>query len=116
IDAINDDGYLTDELEVIRDTLAPDVIASVEEIEAVLERIQRLDPVGVAARSVSECILLQLAQLEAGTQGLELARAIAAEHLKLVAEHQYSALKRSLKASDAELECALALVRSCHPR
>ncbi|HEX7081041.1 MAG TPA: RNA polymerase factor sigma-54 [Gammaproteobacteria bacterium] len=116
IDAINDDGYLTDDLDTIRTTLAPDLLASVEEIERVLQRIQRFDPAGVGARSVSECILLQLEQLAADTPGLELARAIAAEHLELVAEHQYAALKRLLKASDGDIECALALVRSCHPR
>jgi RNA polymerase sigma-54 factor len=116
IDAINEDGYLTDDLEAIRATLAPDVLASLEEIETVLKLIQLFDPAGIAARSVSECVLLQLAQLHADTPGLALARAIAAEHLELVAEHQYAALKRQLKISDEELEHAIALVRSCHPR
>jgi RNA polymerase sigma-54 factor len=116
IDAINEDGYLTDDLDAIRATLAPDVLASTEEIETVLKLIQVFDPAGVAARSVSECVLLQLAQLHAETLGLELARAIAAEHLELVAEHQYAALKRHLKVSDEELDHALALVRACHPR
>jgi len=116
IDAINDDGYLMDDLETIRETLAPDVIATVDEIEAVLAHIQRFDPVGCGARSVSECVLLQLEQFDPSTPGLELARAITAEHLELVAEHQYGALKRLLKATDSELEAALALVRSCHPR
>src|SRR5690606_29946055 len=67
IDAINDDGYLVDELDVIRQTLEPDVIATVEEIEEVLGRIQRFDPVGCGARSVSECVLLQLEQLDPST-------------------------------------------------
>lgn len=116
IDAINDDGYVTDDLDTIRATLAPDVLASVEEVEAVLGRIQTFDPVGVAARSVSECVLLQLAQLETGTEALELARAIASEHLELVAEQQYGALKRILKVDDEALESALMLVRACHPR
>jgi RNA polymerase sigma-54 factor len=116
IDAINDDGYLTDDLATIATTLAPDVIATEEEIETVLALIQRFDPVGVAARSVSECVLLQLATLDPETPGLELARAVAREHLELVAEHQTSVLKRQLKTNDQELEDALALVRSCHPR
>lgn len=116
IDAVNDDGYVTDDLDTIRTTLAPDVLASVEEVEAVLLRVQSFDPVGVGARSVSECVLLQLAQLEADTEGLELAKAIAAEHLELVAEQQYGVLKRMLKTSDENLESALLLVRSCHPR
>jgi RNA polymerase sigma-54 factor len=116
IDAINDDGYLVDALDVIQQTLAPDVIASIDEIEAVLARVQRFDPVGCGARSVSECVLLQLEQFDPATPGLELARAITAEYLELVAEQQYGALKRMLKATDGDLEAALGLVRSCHPR
>jgi len=116
IDAINDDGYLMDDLSTIRSTLAPDVLVSVEEIESVLKRIQCFDPAGVAARSVSECVLLQLDQLDSQTAGLALARTIANEHLELVAEHQYNILKRLLKTSDEALGDALLIVRSCHPR
>jgi RNA polymerase sigma-54 factor len=117
IDAVNDDGYLTDDLETIRATLAPDVIVPVERVERTLvDLVQQFDPIGIAARSVSECVLLQLAVLAADTPGLALARTIAAEHLALVAERQYGALKRLLRVSDGDLEAAIALVRSCHPR
>ncbi len=117
IDAINDDGYLTDDLETIRATLTPEILASVEQIEHVLvDLIQQFDPVGIGARSLGECLLLQLKQLEPDTVGLDLAKAIAAEHLPLVAEHQYAALKRLLKTSDEELQVAVALVRACQPR
>jgi RNA polymerase sigma-54 factor len=117
IDAINDDGYLTDDLETIRGTLTPDVLASTEEIEQVLVKlVQQFDPVGVGARSVSECVQLQLGQLDPDTPGLALAKSIAAEHLPLVAEHQYGALKRVLHASDQEVATAVALVRACQPR
>jgi len=117
IDAINDDGYVTDDLETIRSTLAPEVLVGVDEIERVLVTlVQQLDPIGIGARSVSECVLLQLSQLDAETPGLALARTIAAEHLGLVAEHQYGPLKRLLRASDEELQLSVALVRSCQPR
>ena len=117
IDAINDDGYLTDDLETIRSTLAPDVLVSIEDIEQVLVKlVQQFDPVGVGARSVSECVQLQLGQLAADTPGLELAKRIAAEHLPLVAEHQYGVLKRLLRASDGDIEAAVSLVRACQPR
>jgi RNA polymerase sigma-54 factor len=117
IDAINDDGYLTDDLETIRATLAPDVLVSVEDVEHVLSTlVQQFDPAGIGARSVSECLQLQLGQLGADTPGLELAKRIAAEHLQLVAEHQYGVLKRLLRASDGDIEAAVALVRSCQPR
>ena len=116
IDAINDDGYLTDELDTIRTTLAPDFLVTVDEIEAVLALIQYFDPVGVGAQSVSECVLLQLNQLDDSTPGLELARQIADAHLELMAQHQFSALRRALATTDDELEPAMMLVRSCHPR
>jgi len=116
IDAINEDGYLMDDAEAIQVTLAPDLISSADEIEAVLKLVQRLDPAGVGARSVSECVLLQLDQLDPSTQGLELARAIAREHLELVAAHQTSALRRRLHASEEDLDNAMLLVRACHPR
>ncbi len=116
IDAINDDGYLTDDTIAIQATLAPDVLAHEDEIEAVIRLVQHLDPAGVGARSVSESVLLQLAQLDPSTPRLELARSIAAEHLNLVAERRTGALKRILQASGEDVEQALLLVRSCHPR
>ena len=116
IDAINEDGYVNDDLEEIRATLAPDVLAGTDEIEKVLQIVQNFDPVGVAARSVSECVLLQLNQLDRSTPGIGLAETIASEHLELVANHQYSQLRRALQSSEDEVDEALALVRACHPR
>ena len=116
IDAINEDGYLVDDLGTIQTTLLPEIHAGTDEIEAVLHLVQRLDPVGIGARSVSECVCLQLEQLEADTPGLKLARTIAGDYLEMVAENQFTALKRRLNASDEDLDHALALVRGCHPR
>ncbi len=116
IDAVNDDGYVTDDLHTIRATLAPDVDASLAEIESMLERVQTFDPAGVAARSVAECMLLQLDQLDPEIPGRDFARAIAREHLELLAEQRYDALKRQLGATGDELKDALLLVRACHPR
>ena len=116
VDGINEDGYLTDEIEAIQATLAPDIVASADEIEVALGLVQLLDPAGVGARSVSECVLLQLAQLDPETPGLALAKTTAQEHLELVAEHQFTTLKRRLNATDEELDDALILVRGCHPR
>lgn len=116
IDSINDDGYLTDDLETLRQSLKPEVSTTPDRVEAVLKTIQGFDPVGVAARNLSECIDLQLRQLDSSTPGLELARQIAADYLELVADHQYVALRRRLRTSEDLLQDALALVRSCHPR
>ena len=116
IDAINDDGYLTLSLEDIRDSFSAEAGFTVEEVEGALRKVQRLDPAGVGARSLSECLLLQLEQLDPDTPNLPLAIELARDHLDLIADQQYAELRRSHRASEEELEEALALVRSCHPK
>jgi RNA polymerase sigma-54 factor len=116
VDYINDDGYLTESLESILAMLPADAGYTMQEAERTLTKIQTLDPVGVGARDLSECVRIQLAQLNAAVPGRDLALAIAASHLDLVAEHELAILRRKLGVSDVELEVALALVRSCHPR
>jgi RNA polymerase sigma-54 factor len=116
VDAVSDDGYLTESLEEIGQTLRPELECSSDEIASVLERVQVLDPAGVGARSVGECIELQLRQLDPSIPGLETALRIARHHLELVAERELSLLRRELRATEEEIANALALVRSCHPR
>jgi RNA polymerase sigma-54 factor len=116
VDAISDDGYVTESLEEIAGTLRPEIECDAAEVEAVLAGVQALDPPGVGARSVGECIELQLRQLDPATPGFSTAIQIARHHLELVAEREHSLLRRELRATDDEIACALALVRSCHPR
>ena len=116
IDSINDDGYLVAELDEIHEIVAAEAEFSAAEIEATLAKIQRLDPVGVAARSISECIILQLRQLDPGTPGLQLAIDIADSHLDLVANRDHGELRRTLRTSEEDLHDALALVKSCNPK
>jgi len=116
IDAISDDGYLTEPLEEIANTLRPEIECDAAEVEAVLAGVQALDPPGVGARSVGECIELQLRQLDPSTPGFNTAIEIARHHLELVAERELSLLRRELRATEEEIASALALVRSCHPR
>jgi RNA polymerase sigma-54 factor len=116
IDAINDDGYVIEPLEEIARNLQPEIVAPVEEVERVLRHVQAMDPAGVGARSVSECIQLQLRQLDPETPGRETALTIAASYLDQVADQQYALLRRQLRVSDEEMDHALALVRACQPR
>ncbi|MGL4507044.1 MAG: RNA polymerase factor sigma-54, partial [Aeromonas sobria] len=63
IDAIDDSGYLTVSLEDIQAAVSSDEVeVELDEVEAVLKRVQHFDPVGIAARSVQECLLIQLGQ------------------------------------------------------
>jgi RNA polymerase sigma-54 factor len=116
IDAINDDGYLVDSLDELTAVLRPDLEVGPPEIERVLRVVQAFDPPGIGARSVAECIELQLGQLAPDTPGLAAAVEIARHHLDLVATQQFALLRRTLTIDEEDLARALALVRSCHPR
>jgi RNA polymerase sigma-54 factor len=116
IDAINDDGYVTVGLNEIEEILAPETGVRREEIEAALAKVQRFDPAGIGARSLGECITLQLNQLDKATPGLDLAMDLANQHLDLVATREYGELRRSLRTSEETLHDALALIRGCNPR
>jgi RNA polymerase sigma-54 factor len=117
VDAISDDGYLTEPLAEIANTLRPEIHCEPAEVEATLaDVVQALDPPGIGARSVGECIELQLRQLDPAIPGFNAAIEIARHHLERIAGRELAVVKRELRASDEELASALALVRSCHPR
>jgi RNA polymerase sigma-54 factor len=116
VDAINDDGYLSEPFDAIAATLKPEIQASDAEIAEMLEIVQGFDPLGVGARDIGECVCLQLAALDPLTPGLDTALTIARSYLDLVANRELATLRRELKVSDEELELALVLVRACHPR
>src|ERR1700691_4224773 len=115
-DAITDDGYLKDELEDIRLSLLPEIEATTADVERVLCAVQSLEPAGGGARNLGECIALQLRQLHSDTPARDIAIRVALDHLDLVAGQQLVLLRRQLRCSESDLEMALALVRSCHPR
>jgi len=116
IDSINDDGYLTAELDEIRDVMDASAEISLEEVEQTLAKVQRLDPVGVGARSLSECIVLQLRQLDDATPCVDVAVRMANDHLQSIANREYGEIRRSLRTSEEDFDTALALVKSCNPK
>ncbi len=116
IDSIGDDGYLSIKLEEVAGYIDDDSAVSFAEVEETLTKIQRLDPIGVAARSIPECLVLQLRQLDPATPGLALAIELAKTKLDLVANREYGELRRSLRTSEEDLHDAVALVKSCNPK
>ncbi|MGE6332782.1 RNA polymerase factor sigma-54 [Stenotrophomonas sp. NPDC077659] len=116
IDALEEDGYLREPLATIAETLLPAIHAGEDEILTVLHQVQRFDPVGVAARSLGECLQLQIDVLPADTPGLALARQVAAGPLERLPRSGVAGLAQELKRPLAEVETAVALLRSLDPR
>jgi RNA polymerase sigma-54 factor len=118
IDALNHDGYLTETIESIGAALQSDAGDSPEEDEigAVLKLIQGLDPVGVGARDLGECLTLQLAQFDPATKWLNEARRCCTEHMDLLGARDYNQLSRRLKLSKPALGEVMSLIQSLNPR
>lgn len=117
IDAINGDGYLTVGLEEIKETFEAnsDTQVDMDELEAVLGQVQALDPPGIAARDLRECLLLQLEQV-VDVSWLDEARQLVSEHLDLLAAHDYAQLTRRMKLGKDELRLVIDLIQSMNPR
>ncbi|QKJ85461.1 RNA polymerase sigma-54 factor [Paramixta manurensis] len=115
VNAVDDTGYLTAPLEEIRDSIGSDEL-SLEEVEAVLKRIQRFDPVGVGARDLRECLLVQLSQYAADAPWLREARLIVSEHLDLLANHDFRTLMRVTRLKEDVLKNAVQLIQGLDPR
>lgn len=116
VDYINDDGYLTESLPGILETQPADTGVELRELEAVLKRVQQLDPAGVGGRDPGECISIQLQQLDPTEPARALAIQIAENDLALLADRDLAGLRRKLGASEEEIDLAVMLIKSCHPR
>lgn len=115
VDAVDDIGYLTVPLEDILESMGDEEI-DIDEVEAVLKRIQRFDPVGVAAKDLRDCLLIQLSQFDKTTPWLEEARLIISDHLDLLANHDFRTLMRVTRLKEDVLKEAVNLIQSLDPR
>ncbi|HSA69544.1 MAG TPA: RNA polymerase factor sigma-54 [Burkholderiales bacterium] len=119
IDALDDDGYLTQPLEEIAallpTQLADDGEALVEELKIALCHLQHFEPAGVGARSPAECLTLQLKSLPEEAERA-LALEIVEKHLELLAARDYTRLKALTGASEDALRAAQRLIQALNPR
>jgi RNA polymerase sigma-54 factor len=117
IDALDEDGYLTQPLEEIAALMPPEAEVSLEELAIALCHLQNFDPAGVGARSPGECLALQIRALkdDAGPHAA-LALAICEQHLELLASRDYARLKQLTGADDESLRAAQQLIRGLNPR
>ncbi len=116
IDAITDEGYLPLTAEEIQEIIAADYRVALADIENVIHHIQQFDPPGIAARTLQECLILQLKRLDLGSEASRLAIEIINHDLALLADHGYVSLKRSYRLTDALLLDIVKLIKSLNPK
>lgn len=117
IDALDEDGYLREPLDTIAQALQPEIRADEDEILAVLHQLQRFDPVGVAARSLGECLRVQLAGYDDDTAGKAAALRIVDDGLlERLPRSTAAGLAGEMKLAAEEVEAGIALLRSLDPK
>jgi RNA polymerase sigma-54 factor len=115
IDALDEDGYLTQPLEEILALLPPEAQADIEELQIALCHLQHFEPAGVGARSPGECLALQL-KAHADESARPLALTIVQSHLELLAARDYTRLKHATGADEEALRAAQRLIQALNPR
>lgn len=115
VESLDDDGYLRTPLEELVGVLELDPEVSLEELQVALRRVQALEPAGVAARSVGECLLLQMPSIVC-PQVRGLAERIIGQHLNLLASRDVAGLARATGECAARIEEVCDRIRRLDPR
>ncbi len=116
IDAIDDDGYLRTSLEELHQTLAEGNDIELDEIEAVLHRVQDFDPPGIAARDLRECMLIQFKYYDLETPWLAEAKVLLNMHFDALAKREYPLIMRRMKLTETQMQHVVQLLQSLNPR
>jgi RNA polymerase sigma-54 factor len=118
IGSIDEDGYLRRPVESILDDVMFNygVVLTEDDVEEVLSRIQRLDPVGIAARDLRECLLIQLDAMGDEVDGRENAIDVLRDCYKQFTMKHFDQIKRKLNLDDTDLKEAYDLIRSLDPK
>src|SRR5688500_2151328 len=116
IDSLDDDGYFKATFEELAALLPKEHDVLPEEFAATLKLVQTLDPPGIAARTLDECLRIQLENLSADTPGRDAAIAMTNGHLTLLANREWARLQHAVGCSEQMLHTARALIKSLDPK
>ena len=116
IDSINEDGYLEESLEQLAESLPLELEIELVELQTALKLIQHLDPPGMGAVNLQECILLQLNLLPKDTEYLHLAKNLVEQYLPVLANKDFVKLRKLLNCDEIALKGAHTLIKQQNPR
>ncbi|AXJ01598.1 RNA polymerase, sigma 54 subunit, RpoN/SigL [Cyclonatronum proteinivorum] len=116
--SIDDDGYFRRALSAVADSIAfqHGMPVHPDEVAGVLERIQRLDPPGIAARNLRECLSIQLQMLDPHTPGLQTAKEIIGNHWEDFEKKHFEKIMRKMDVSDDVFREAYDCLRMLDPK
>jgi RNA polymerase sigma-54 factor len=115
IEAVDDAGYLTVTCDDILESVGIENL-ELDEVEAVLKRINVFDPIGVAAPSIADCLLIQLNQFDPDTPFLKESKLVISEHIDLLGNRDYRQLMRKTRLKEDQLREVMRLIQSLNPR
>lgn len=115
---LDESGYLNREIEAIVDDLAfsANVIVTEEEVEAVLKLVQELDPAGIGARDLRECLILQIERKQDGNITLFTAKKILEDHFEEFTKKHYDKIQKKLEIEDQDLKEAIDAIIRLNPK
>ncbi len=115
VESLDDDGYLRTPLEELLDVAPLEPAATLQEMQIALKHVQSLEPAGVGARNVAECLRLQLPAIDC-PQMRAMAQHIVDEHLQALAARDVMSMAHQLNASPAQVEQVCDRIRRLDPR
>lgn len=116
IDSLDDDGYLLQDLDELIELLPAELEIGINDLQIALTSLQRLDPPGVGARNLKECLTIQLQALAEDTPFLEQALLLVEKHLESLASRDFSQIKKLMRCDDQCLRSAQSLIVNLNPR
>ncbi|HAK51802.1 MAG TPA: RNA polymerase factor sigma-54 [Gammaproteobacteria bacterium] len=116
LDGLDSNGILTISTQEVLESTPPEWELELDEVEAVLNLIQHLDPIGIASRDVRECLSIQLRSLPVETPWRTEAITVVEQHIAQLANRDYSAISRKTRLKENNLREVLALILSLNPR
>jgi RNA polymerase sigma-54 factor len=115
IDAIDDNGRLTETLEDIHESVSEELEIELDEVVAVLHMLQQFEPAGVCARDLEECLRIQLQQLPADTPYLDQARVLVTRHMNQLASGDFAQIMRRMRLDEDTLRDVLSVLQNLDP-
>jgi RNA polymerase sigma-54 factor len=117
IGSLGDDGYLRDSLEDIIEDIKKQFIVdiNIEDAEKVLKIIQKFDPIGIASRSLQECLSVQLEELDIDTETKELCLKMVNEYFDDLKSKHFEKLEKALKISAEKLKELFEIIQKLNP-